>query len=381
MLSDGIVLFVAFFYLALLFGIAYFGDKRSSEQRSIINNPYVYSLSLAIYCTAWTYYGSVGRAATTGLGFLPIYLGPTLMAALWWFVLRKIVRISKKHRITSIADFIGSRYGKSALLTSLVTVISVIGILPYIALQLKAVASSYTVIQHYPQIITPTLLHNAFWQDTPFYVALLLAMFTIIFGTRQLDVTEHHEGMVAAIAFESIIKLLAFLAVGIYTTFFLFSGPTDLFSQAIADPELASLLTMDALPGGYVNWFALLIISMFAIFLLPRQFQVAVVENTDESHIDTAAWLFPLYLLIINLFVLPLALGGLLLFPDGSIDPDNFVLTIPMAGQQPWLTLVVFIGGLSAANSKIIVATIALYTMICNELIMPLMVRKNILGF
>ncbi len=381
MLSDGIVLIAAFLYMGILFGIAYFGDKRSGEKRSIISNPYVYSLSLAIYCTAWTYYGSVGRAASTGLGFLPIYLGPTLMAALWWFVLKKIVRISKKHRITSIADFIGSRYGKSALLTSLVTVICVIGILPYISLQLKAVASSYTVIQNYPEVFTPNLIHNAFWQDTAFYIALLLAAFTIIFGTRQLDVTEQHEGMVAAIAFESIVKLIAFLAVGFYTTFVLFGGPADIFSQAISDPALARLLTMDSLPGGYVSWFSLLIISMLAIFLLPRQFQVTVVENTDESHIDKATWLFPLYLLVINLFVLPLALGGLLLFPDGSVDPDTFVLTIPMAAQQPLLTLFVFIGGLSAATSMVIVATIALATMICNELIMPVMLRRNILNF
>ncbi len=209
----------------------------------------------------------------------------------------------------------------------------------------------------------------------------MLAAFTIIFGTRQLDATEHHEGMVAAIAFESIIKILAFLAVGIYTTFFLFNGPGDIFSQAQANPELSVLLTMESMPGGYTNWFALLFISMLAVFFLPRQFQVAVVENTDESHIDKATWLFPLYLLIINLFVLPLALGGLLLFPDGGVDPDTFVLTIPMAGEQQLLTLFVFIGGLSAATSMVIVATIALSTMICNELVVPLMLRWNILRF
>lgn len=381
MLSDGVVLFAAFFYMAILFAIAYVGDRRSLAKRSMISNPYVYSLSLAIYCTAWTYYGSVGRAATTGLGFLPIYLGPTLMAALWWFVLRKIVRIAKRHRITSLADFIGSRYGKSASLTSLVTVICVIGILPYISLQLKAVAASYAVIQQYPEVITPQLIHSNFWQDTAFYIALLLAAFTIMFGTRQLDATEHHEGMVAAIAFESLVKLIAFLAVGIYTTFFLFDGLGALFTQAMAEPALARLLTLEAMPGGYTNWFALLLISMLAVFFLPRQFQVAVVENTDEAHIDKATWLFPLYLLLINLFVLPLALGGLLLFPEGAVDPDTFVLSIPMAGQQEWLTLFVFIGGLSAATSMVIVAAIALSTMICNELIVPLMLRWNLLRF
>lgn len=379
MLSNSTILLTAFLYLAIVFAIAYYGDKRRGKSGGLINNPIVYSLSLAIYCTAWTYYGSVGRAATTGLGFLPIYLGPTLMAGLWWFVLRKMVRIAKNQHITSIADFIGSRYGKSAFVASLVTLISVIGILPYISLQLKAVATSYAVLQSYPEAGVNTISNTAFWNDTAFYVALLLAIFSIIFGTRQLDTTEQHKGIVAAIAFESVVKLLAFLAVGIYTCFFLFDGPSDIFRQVIAKPELAKLLTMEAQPGGYTNWFSLMIISMFAVFLLPRQFQVAVVENTDESHIDSATWMFPLYLLIINLFVLPLALGGLLLFPQGGVDPDMFVLTIPMSTQQPLLTLFVFIGGLSAATGMVIVATIALSTMISNELIMPLFLRYRTL--
>ncbi len=374
-LSNSTILITAFFYLGLVFAIAYIGDTWHGKSAKLINNPVVYSLSLAIYCTAWTYYGSVGRAATTGLGFLPIYLGPTLMAGLWWFVLRKMVRISKKQRLTSIADFIGSRYGKSAFLASLVTLICVIGILPYISLQLKAVATSYSVMQNYPNLNPSKLANTSIWGDTAFYVALLLAIFSIVFGTRQLDNTEQHKGIVAAIAFESIIKLLAFLAVGIYTCFFLFDGPSDIFKQAIANPELSQLLTMESQPGGYTSWFSLLLISMFAVFLLPRQFQVAVVENTDERHIDAATWMFPLYLFVINLFVLPLALGGLLLFPDGTIDPDTFVLTIPMSGQQTWLTLFVFIGGLSAATGMVIVATIALSTMISNELIMPLYLR------
>lgn len=375
MLSNSTILLTAFLYLAIVFAIAYFGDRKPGKRGGLINNPVVYSLSLAIYCTAWTYYGSVGRAATTGLGFLPIYLGPTLMAGLWWFVLRKMVRIAKKQHVTSIADFIGSRYGKSAFLASLVTLICVIGILPYISLQLKAIATSYAVIQSDPTVAMSPFSHTPFWNDTTFYVAILLALFSILFGTRQLDSTEQHKGMVAAIAFESIVKLVAFLAVGIYTCFFLFDGPGDIFTQAIAKPELAKLLTMEAQPGAYINWLSLIIISMFAVFLLPRQFQVAVVENTDESHIDAASWMFPLYLLAINLFVLPLALGGLLLFPEGGVDPDTFVLTIPMSAQQPLLTLLVFIGGLSAATGMVIVATIALSTMVSNELIMPLFLR------
>ncbi len=367
-------------YLALLFGIAFYGDRRAEQQRSIISNPYIYSLSIAVYCTAWTFFGSVGYAARNGVGFLPIYLGPTLMAALWWFVLRKIIRISRQQRITSIADFIGSRYGKSARLTGLVTLIAVLGILPYISLQLKAIANSFLIISNAPHLkLSSAALDLPLWHDTAFYVALLLAVFTILFGTRHLDVTERHEGMVAAIAFESLVKLLAFMAVGVYVTFGLFDGPAEIFGRAAAKPELARLLTMEALPGGYASWFSLTLISMSAVLFLPRQFQVAVVENVNDQHLRKASWLFPLYLLLINLFVLPLALGGLLLFDgNSSVDPDTFVLSIPMAQQASWLTLLVFIGGISAATGMVIVATIALSTMISNELVMPLLLRTRL---
>ena len=381
MLSEGVIIVISFAYMGVLFAIAYFGDKRADEKRSIINNPYIYSLSIAVYCTAWTFYGSVGRAANTGAGFLPIYLGPTLMAALWWLVLRKIIRIAKTHRITSIADFIGSRYGKSGLLAGLVTVIAVIGILPYISLQLKAVATSFFIINQYPELVMPSQqVDQAFWKDSAFYIAMLLAAFTILFGTRHIDVSEQHEGMVAAIAFESVVKLFAFLAVGYFVTYSVFDGPANLFEQALDVPALAELMQVSAVPGSYANWFSLTILSMLAIFLLPRQFQVTVVENTDERHILKACWLFPLYLLVINIFVLPLAFGGLLLFPDNSVDPDTFVLTIPMALNNEWLTLFVFIGGLSAATGMVIVATIALSTMISNELIMPAILRNHLFG-
>jgi len=379
MLSSSVIGISIAAYLGLLFAIAFFGDRRAEQQRSIISNPYIYSLSIAVYCTAWTFFGSVGYAAHAGVGFLPIYLGPTLMAALWWFVLRKIIRISRKQRITSIADFIGSRYGKSARLTGLVTLIAVVGILPYISLQLKAISNSFLIVQHYPELTLPVGAHEvALWQDTAFYVALLLAAFTILFGTRHIDVTERHEGLVAAIAFESLIKLLAFMAVGAYVTFGLFDGPADIFTRAANTPQTAHLLTMDALPGGYSSWFSMTLISMCAVLFLPRQFQVAVVENVNDEHLRKASWLFPLYLLLINLFVLPLALGGLLLFGGDGVDPDTFVLTIPMAQQAEWLTLLVFIGGVSAATGMVIVATIALATMICNELILPLLLRTRL---
>lgn len=328
MLQGWVIASVSFTYLGVLFAIAYFGDKRSDAGRSIIANPTIFALSLAVYCTTWTFYGSVGRAASTGIGFLPIYLGPTLMAGLWWFVMLKIIRISKANRITSIADFISSRYGKSQLLGGLVTVIAVIGIIPYISLQLKAVSNSFTILLHYPEIVMPAkagavpLLH-----DSALYIAMILAAFTILFGTRHLDATERHEGMVAAIAFESVVKLLAFLAVGIYVTFGIYNGFGDIFGRAELVPKLKALMTMTDSGASYGSWWSLTFLSMLSIMFLPRQFQITVVENVDERHLARAIWLFPLYLILINIFVLPITVGGLMHFPDGSVDADTFVLT------------------------------------------------------
>lgn len=376
MLTDQLIIAVALGYLGLLFAIAYFSDRCAERGRSVIANPLVYTLSIAVYCTAWTFYGSVGRAAETGVGFLPIYLGPTLVMVLGWLLLRRIVRISKTQRITSIADFIASRYGKSTLLGGLVTVIAVIGILPYISIQLEAIATSFTVLSNYPEIVTLDKAETQpLWLDTSFHAALLLIVFTILFGTRHIDATERHEGMVAAIAFESIIKLVAFLAVGFFVTFLMFSGPGDIFARAAADSDLQRLFSMEAMPGGFGGWFTLVFLSCMAFMFLPRQFQVVVVENVDESHLRTASWLFPLYLLVINLFVLPVALGGLLVFSGRPMDGDTLVLTLPMLEQQQLLALIVFIGGLSAATGMVIVETVALSTMVCNDLIMPLLLR------
>ena len=377
---QGTIILVSLLYIGVLFAIARYGDRRADAGRSIIANPYVYALSMAVYCTAWTFYGSVGRAAQTGLGFLPIYLGPTLMAALWWFVLRKIIRISKINRITSIADFIASRYGKSGLLGGLVTVIAVVGVVPYIALQLKAVATSFDLLWYNGGLdgTVPTVAETAV--NTGFYVAILLAAFAILFGTRHLDVTEHHEGLVAAIAFESVVKLLAFLAVGIFVTYGVYDGFADLFGRVAADPALAMLFVMGEGSNGYTSWASLLFISMMAIMFLPRQFQMAVVENVDERHLNKAIWLFPLYLLVINLFVLPIAFGGLLHFPiGGGVDADTFVITLPMAEGQVGLALLVFLGGFSAAASMVIVETVALSTMVSNDLVMPLLLRLPML--
>jgi len=370
-LSAGFILLLSAAYLGLLFAVARFGDARADAGRSIISAN-VYALSLAVYCTSWTFYGSVGRATSGGLSFLTIYIGPTLML-LFVGVIIKMIRISKAQRITSIADFIASRYGKSQLLAGLVTVIAVVGVVPYIALQLKAVSASLEVLlDHSGANFMPSMF------DSTFVIAALLAVFTILFGTRHLDATERHEGMVAAIAFESVVKLLAFLAVGLFVTYGMFGGFSELFQRAAAAPGLERLLQLDSSRSG--TWTALIMLSGLAIIFLPRQFQIIVVENVDESHVRRAVWLFPLYLVLINSFVLPLALGGLLHFSGQDFNPDTFVLTLPLEHGAEALALLVFIGGLSAATGMVIVETIALSTMVCNDLVMPWLLRLRWFG-
>ncbi|MBT8342357.1 MAG: histidine kinase [Desulfatitalea sp.] len=377
MLATESIIIVSMVYIGILFAVAYYGDKRADAGRSIINNPYVYALSLAVYCTAWTFYGSVGRAVNSGPAFLSIYIGPTLMMTLGWGVLRKIMRISRELRITSIADFIASRYGKSMLLGGLVAVIAVLGIVPYISLQLKAISTSF-------QILSGQSAENAaqgvrrmpFFQDNAFYVAFLLAAFAVLFGTRKPDATERHEGLVAAIALESIIKLIAFLAVGVFTTFYLFDGFGNLFQATASRPEIKTLLTFFSNESNAcIDWSVHVFLSMLAIILLPRQFQMAVIENVDEGHLKKAIWLFPLYMLAINVFVLPVALAGMHQFTGQPMDADTFVLNLPLVHQQKALTLLVFIGGMSAATGMVIVETIALSTMISNNLVMPLLLN------
>ena len=376
MLNGPVIVAASFFYLALLFAVAWWGDKRADQGRSIISSPTIYALSMAVYTTTWTFYGSVGRAAVSGIGFLPIYLGPTLVMALSGFLLLKMIRTAKANRITSIADFISSRYGKSHLLGGMVTVIAVVGIVPYIALQLKAVSGSVNLLLQYPEIVMPNRSATLpVLADISFYIALILAAFTIVFGTRHLDATERHEGMVAAIALESVVKLVAFLAVGLFVTYGLYDGFADIFEHVAVDEKLSKLTTAIPSGQGFTGWFSLTLLAGLAILFLPRQFQIAVVENVNESHLKRATWLFPLYMLLINLFVLPIALGGLLHFSGRGVDADTFVLTLPMAERQEGLALLVFIGGLSAATGMVIVETIALSTMVCNDLVMPILLR------
>lgn len=379
MLSSPLVIGVSFAYLLLLFAVAYWGDLRARQGRSVIGNAWVYALSMAVYCTAWTYFGSVGRAASSGVWFLPIYLGPMLAMILAWMVVRKMIRIARTYRITSIADFIASRYGKSPLLAGLVTLITVVGIVPYIALQLKGIASGYAVLTS--PLGAVAAQPSQWWADSTLYVALALAGFTIVFGARHLDSTERHEGMVAAIAFESIVKLLAFLAVGVFVTFGLFDGLRDLFGRADADAAIRPLLRFgQGQPFAYAQWLGLTLLAMLSVIFLPRQFQVMVVENVHESHLRRAVWVFPLYLLLINLFVLPIAIGGLLHFGPGQMNAEMFVLSLPLDQGHAALALLAFVGGLSAATGMVIVEAIAVSTMVCNDLVMPLLLRTRRFG-
>ena len=376
--SPALVIGVSFAYLLLLFAVASFGDRRAAAGRSVIGNPWVYALSMAVYCSAWTYFGSVGRAAAAGVWFLPIYLGPMLAMTLAWMVVRKMIRIAREHRITSIADFVASRYGKSPLLAGLVTLITVVGIVPYIALQLKGIAVAYTLTTQASAATATTTV--PWWADGTLAAALALAGFTIVFGARHLDSAERHEGMVAAIAFESVVKLLAFLAVGIFVVWGLFDGLGDLFARARAVPELARLLTLgQGKAFAYEQWFALTMLSALSVLFLPRQFQVMVVENVAEQHLRRAAWVFPLYLLLINLFVLPIALAGLLRFGTQA-NAEGFVLTLPLAAGHEALALLAFVGGLSAATGMVIVEATAVSTMVCNDLLMPLLLRTRRFG-
>lgn len=364
---------VSLLYLAFLFGVAYWAEKQSEKGKSLVTNPYIYALSLAVYCTAWTFYGSVGRAVSNGIEFLAVFVGPTIMMPLWWIVLRKIIRICKVQRITSIADFISSRYGKSATLGVLVTLVCILGVLPYIAIQLKAISSSFLIVARSSGDQNADKL---FWGDLAFYIAVVLSVFTIIFGTRKIDSTERHEGMVTAIAAESIIKLMAFVTTGIFVTYIIFDGFGDIFQKAYQIPDLRKTFIFNN-DGDFSGWFWHIFLSMAAVMFLPRQFQVAVVENVNEKHLNKAMWLFPLYMLLINIFVIPTALGGELIFSNHTVNPDNYVLAIPLKYNQKFLTLFTYIGGFSAATSMIIVETIALSVMISNNLVMPVVLKSK----
>ncbi len=360
-------------YLLLLFGIASYGDRRTAAKRNDGRaRPLIYALSLAVYCTSWTYFGGVGLAAERGYEFLAIYIGPILMFTIGMPVIRRIVNLAKAEKLTSIADFMAARYGKNSAVAGIVALIAVIGTVPYIALQLKAVSSSVSIVMSDAALAERG---SFFLTDISLVVALLLAGFAVIFGTRHADATEHQNGLILAVATESVVKLLAFTAVGLFVCFVLFSGPADLFEQARQDPRAVASLNYETAPA---RWIVLIMLSALAIVFLPRQFHVTVVENRTESELRTARFLFPLYLIAINLFVIPIAMTGLMMFGGDGIG-DQFVLLLPTAQDIPWLSLLTFIGGFSAATAMVIVASVAVAIMISNDLVMPFLLRRNLL--
>ncbi len=361
MVPFNILVAVCLAYVCILFLVAFAAERRAERGRaSWLRSPLVYTLSLSIYCTAWTFYGAVGYAARSGLEFATIYLGPTIVLIGWWVIVRKLVRIGQTQRVTSIADLISARYGKSNLLGVIVTVIAVVAATPYIALQLQSVTLSFGVFASG----TPEGWALPDQGATALWVAVGLALFTILFGTRNLDANERHHGVVMAIALEAVVKLVALLAVGIFTVWGVAGGIGDVMARI----ETSPIADWPLKPG---RWIGLTFVSGAAILTLPRMFQVMVVENSDERHLVTASWAFPLYLLLMSLFVIPIAVVGLATLPEGA-NPDLFVLTLPLAEGRGGLAMLAFLGGFSSATSMVIVAAIALATMVSNHVVTPL---------
>jgi Na+/proline symporter/signal transduction histidine kinase len=368
MLHDWGVIATAFGYIGLLFFVAHYGDRLSPAERGRAG-AFIYPLSLAIYCTSWTFFGSVGFATRTSVDFLAIYVGPVLMIGLCTPLLRRVIQLAKAQNITSIADFIGARYGKSQAVAATVALIAIIGSVPYIALQLKAMASSLETILSEDQAFSKIPIIG----DIALMVTLAMAVFAVLFGTRQADATEHQHGLMFAVATESIVKLVAFLAVGIFVTFWMFD-PQELIHRAMKTPEAVRAIEYTPTIG---NFLCMVVLSFCAIVLLPRQFHVSVVENANDAEVARARWLFPLYLVAINIFVIPIAIAGLVTFPFGAVDSDMYVLALPIEGDAPLLSLLVFIGGLSAATAMVIVECVALSVMLSNDIIVPLVLQRS----
>ncbi len=361
MIPFGVLIGIALLYVTFLFVVAFWAERRAAVGKTAwLYSPWIYTLSLSVYCTAWTFYGAVGYAARSGLEFVTIYLGPTLMMIGWWWILRRLVRIGQAQRITSIADLVSSRFGKSTQIGVIVTVISIVGGAPYIALQLQSVTLSFAVFAQEDG----TVWAQRDFHLTAMWVAVGLAVFTVLFGTRNLDANERHTGIVMAIAVEAVVKLLALVAVGVFVVWGIAGGPGAMLDRI----DASDIRLWDQDSG---RWISLIFLSAAAFICLPRMFQVLVVENSDERHLAFASWAFPLYLFLMSLFVVPIAVVGLDLLPEGS-NPDLFVLTIPLFQGQNGLAVLSFLGGLSSAASMVIVATIALATMVSNHIVVPI---------
>ena len=361
-------------YLLMLFAVASFGDKRAYGRSPTKGRPIVYALSLAIYCTSWTYYGGVGQASQRGLEFAAIYVGPILMFTLGLPLVRRIITLAKSEKIVSAADFIAARYGKNPTVAALVALISLVGAIPYIALQLKAVSNSVAAMVG-TSAFTPVASGFSFI-GLPLLVTVLLAFFAVMFGTRHTDATEHQDGLMLAIATETVVKLLAFLTAGIFVVFFLFDGPTHLWQMAQSNSSAVAALTHKTSIG---RWVLLVLLSAFAIIMLPRQLHVTVVENRTAGELRMAGLLFPVYLIAINIFVLPVAIAGVVKL-GASSNPDLYILSLPLTNGAPIVSLITFVGGFSAATAMVIVESVALAIMVSNDIVMPVILRLRLVG-
>lgn len=356
------VLFVAVvLYLGLLFFIAYWAEKK--KRTFWTNNPYVYALSLAVYCSAWTYYGSIGVAANQGLEYMAIYIGPVIIIPAWIYINSKIIRISRVNKISSIADFISLRYGNGRSLGALVAIVCILAVIPYIALQIKAISETF-------HQMTQTPMEENIFLDTATYAVIIIALFSAYYGTRYVDASEKRPGIISAVAVESFLKIIFFVILGIFVIYGVFNGFDDIYRQASALPDFREKNTFPDLESGF-NWLLMGMLSMSAIFLLPRQFHTTIVENRSEKHIRTAIWLFPLYMLAFNFFVFPVAWGGKVLFQNELANPEMFAILIPQKFGNTFISLIVFLGGLSASISMVIISSISLSVMLSNNVVIP----------
>lgn len=376
MIDGWVIITCSFLYIGALFGIAYLGDRAGKKRPLLVGRPYVYALALAVYCTSWTFFGSVGSASENGFDFIAVYLGPIAAFTLATPLIRRIILLAKAQNITSIADFIAARYGKNPAVAAIVTLVAVAGLLPYIALQLKAVSQSIALLLGHPSSDANAIAHFAIG-DMDLAISLVLAMFAILFGARHSDATEHQRGLMLAIAVESVVKIAAFLAVGAFVVFGMFGGIENLLAKALEQPEIARIFSTGIHGGALltVTW-----LSFVCIFLLPRQFHVTFVENVSEDELRKASWLFPMYLILINIFVVPIAMAGSLVFQNTGVPHDMYLLALPLNAGSRIFTFVAFLGGLSAATAMVVVETVALSIMVCNDLLMPLILKRRAMG-
>nr|WP_323809050.1 ATP-binding protein [Chryseobacterium formosus] len=361
MMSSFALFIVVLIYLALLFLVAHLAEKKKSKMW--INNPYIYALSLAVYCTAWTYYGSIGVAATSGLNYLPIYIGPIMVIPAWIYINTRIVRISRVNKISSLADFISLRYGNSRSFSAIITLVCLFAIIPYIGLQIKAISETF-------HLVTETKFSQNILTDSGTFVVILIAVFSSYYGTKYVDASEKRLGIISAIALESFLKLFFIIILGLFVIYYAFDGFSDLYQKASKFPDFKAKNTFNGIEGA-MNWMVLCMISGTAICILPRQFHTAIVENRQEKHIKTAIWFFPLYLLIFTIFIFPIAWGGRLIFNGQNVNPEFYSILIPQHFDNTLITVLVFLGGLSSCISMIIISAITLSIMLSNNLIIP----------